>query len=173
MRAIALCLLCVLFLAAAAETEAATDAFAFHAGSFDTFRGTESSLIGLEYHSEGLMATSGGRSIGAVSLMTGGSITGRLGAYVYLGGRFEAPVGKRVSLAPSFAPGVFFAGRGKSLGGAIEFRSGIEVALRLNDGGAVGLGLFHYSNGTLYTRNPGSEALLGIYRFPVFRKLGL
>lgn len=150
---------------------AAAESLMFHAGSFDAFRGTESSLIGLEWDSKGPFAKLNGRKFGKASFIAGGTLTGRVGGYVYAGGRFEFPVGKPLGIGASFAPGIFFAGHGKDLGGAIEFRSGIDLAYRLGDGGSVGMGLFHYSNGKIYGENPGSEAVVVTYRFPVFRAL--
>lgn len=143
----------------------------FHAGSFDAFRGTESSLIGLEYGSKGRLFKAGRKKLGKGYFITGGSVTGRIGGYLYAGGRYEFPIGKPLSAGLSFAPGVFFAGHGKTLGGAVEFRSGIDIAYRLADGGSAGVALYHYSNGKLYSENPGSEALVVTYRFPVFRSL--
>lgn len=159
---------------AAADDAWAEETLMFQAGSFDTFRGTESGLIGIEFGSNGPSLRDDGRELGHASLITGGSVTGRLGGYVYAGGRVEFALGRSdVSVAGSFAPGVFFAGRGKNLGGALEFRSGVEGAVALSDGATVGVGLFHYSNGKLYKKNPGSEALMGIYHFPMGSMLGL
>ena len=43
------------------------------------------------------------------------------------------------------------------LGGANEFRSGIEVAYHLENGMRLGLGWDHLSNLEIYARNPGVE----------------
>ena len=53
--------------------------------------------------------------------------------------------------------GLYSRGTGVDLGGAIEFRSGIEVAYHLENGMRLGLGWDHLSNLEIYARNPGVE----------------
>ena len=43
------------------------------------------------------------------------------------------------------------------MGGPIEFRSGIELAYRLENGLRLGLGWDHRSNLEIYPSNPGVE----------------
>lgn len=61
---------------------------------------------------------------------------------------------------PSFAIGLYERGDGKELGGAIEFRSGIDVLLRGDRTGWIGLGFYHLSNSSIYHLNPGTNSLL-------------
>ena len=73
--------------------------------------------------------------------------------------RGEWPLTERLGIAPSFAPGIYSPG-GVDLGGPLEFRSGIDLTWRLDDSFTLAAGLYHLSNGGLYSRNGGSESLL-------------
>ena len=53
--------------------------------------------------------------------------------------------------------GLYSRGTGVDLGGPIEFRSGIEMAYKLDNGMRLGLGWDHRSNLEIYARNPGVE----------------
>lgn len=55
--------------------------------------------------------------------------------------------------------GLYSRGTGVDLGGPIEFRSGIEVAYRMESGMRLGLGWDHRSNLEIYSRNPGVEMM--------------
>ena len=47
----------------------------------------------------------------------------------------------RVVITPSFAPGVYYAGRGKDLGFPLEFRSQVELSYRFLSGARIGVGV--------------------------------
>jgi lipid A 3-O-deacylase len=64
-----------------------------------------------------------------------------------------------VVITPSFAPGLYHAGRGKDLGFPLEFRSQIELSYRFPRGYRVGVGFNHISNAMLGNINPGIEAV--------------
>lgn len=70
---------------------------------------------------------------------------------VYLGDRFV--------VTPSFAPGLYSAGRGKDLGFPVEFRSQLEVSYRFSSGTRIGVGMNHISNAKLGHINPGIESV--------------
>ncbi|RMH17957.1 MAG: acyloxyacyl hydrolase [Acidobacteria bacterium] len=82
------------------------------------------------------------------------------GIWAYGGLRYERRLGRRVVLAPSFAIALFEAGGGKDLGGVLEFRSGLELALELGRGRRVGVEFYHLSNAGIFERNPGSNSLV-------------
>lgn len=91
--------------------------------------------------------------------------------YGYGGVRLDLPVGERWRLSPGWATGIYYSGHGKKLGGALEFRSHIELSYGLRNGSRVGLCLYHLSNAGIFDFNPGSESLLLTYsadlrRFP-------
>jgi lipid A 3-O-deacylase len=65
----------------------------------------------------------------------------------------------RLVITPSFAPGLYHAGRGKDLGFPLEFRSQIELSYRFPRGSRIGVGFNHISNAMLGRINPGIEAV--------------
>ena len=84
--------------------------------------------------------------------------------YAYAGFRWELPLGEDWRLTPQWATGLYYnPSGGRSLGGLLEFRSGIELSRRVGERGRIGLLLYHLSNAGLYERNPGSESLVVIY----------
>ncbi len=93
--------------------------------------------------------------------IVGASLLDDGGNYWYVGARAEIDLDDEgeYSLGLSFAPGIYSPG-GVDLGGPVEFRSGIDLNLEVFDGVTFGAGLFHLSNGGLYSRNQGSESIL-------------
>ena len=88
--------------------------------------------------------------------------TSRGTLYSYAGLRWDLPLSPSWSLAPSFATGLYYRGKGKgkNLGGALEFRSGIELSHAVSDKTRVGLSLYHLSHAGIGGKNPGSESLI-------------
>lgn len=92
------------------------------------------------------------------------------GAYfVYSELRREFWLGRSWLLVPSFGVGLFEDGKMLDLGHTVEFRSGLEVGRRLENGWRVGAALFHLSNGGIGDRNPGTEALVFSISIPLGR----
>lgn len=81
------------------------------------------------------------------------------GLYGYFSLRFPFDLGERWRVTPFTGGGVYSAGDGKELGGPVEFRSGLEVSLRVSERVRLGLVYSHLSNAVLYDLNPGAEAL--------------
>lgn len=77
--------------------------------------------------------------------------------------------GRRWVLTPSFAPGYYYEGDGKDIGGPIEFRSQIELSYRFDDRSRLGLSFNHISNAGIYDRNPGTETVAITYAIPLGR----
>ena len=100
-----------------------------------------------------------------LSPAAGAMVNSKGSLYVYAGLRADIPLAKPWELSIQFAPGLYRAGNGFDLGGAVEFRSGIELSYPLAPRGRVGLQLFHLSNAGIYTHNPGSESLVLTYRY--------
>ncbi len=90
--------------------------------------------------------------------------------YVYGGLRADLPVGRRWMVSPSTGAGAYYRSAGLDLGGALEFRSGIELSYRLSGGSRVGVCLYHLSNADLFKRNPGSESLILTYSAGLTRR---
>lgn len=95
--------------------------------------------------------------------MSGVMATSRGGIYPYVGLRFEVPLGDRWVLGPGTAAGLYYRADGKNLGGALEFRSHVELAYRLPWDGRIGVCFYHLSNGGLFDFNPGTESAVLTY----------
>jgi len=79
---------------------------------------------------------------------------------IFIGGR------KKVVVTPSFAPGIYFKGKGKDLGFPINFRSSIEMAYVFDNKGRLGAQFFHISNARMLLHNPGVDCLIFFYGIP-------
>ena len=79
--------------------------------------------------------------------------------YSYGGLRVEFPFKERWIFSSGSAAGLYYRGYGKNLGGALEFRSHLELAYRLPDDARLGLCIYHLSNAGIFDFNPGSESL--------------
>jgi lipid A 3-O-deacylase len=93
----------------------------------------------------------------------GGLATEEGTLYVYGGFRGDLPLGEKWALTPQFAAGLYYANDGRNLGGALEFRSGIELTRRIGERSRIGVLLYHLSNSRLYRYNPGTESLVLTY----------
>jgi lipid A 3-O-deacylase len=93
----------------------------------------------------------------------GAMATSRGMLYTYAGLRWELPAGERWVFSPGLAAGLYYQGYGKNLGGALEFRSHVELGYRLAGGARVGLCIYHLSNAGIFDFNPGSESLVVTY----------
>lgn len=67
----------------------------------------------------------------------------------------------------AFMPGLYHRGNGRDLGGAVMFRSSLEVGLRLRAGGEVSLGVAHRSSGGIHSPNPGMNTAFLSYSMPL------
>lgn len=87
-----------------------------------------------------------------------GSTDGNFWGYVGL--RYDFKLVGSLYAVPQFGVGLYERGDGKNLGGAIEFRSGLELAFELKKGQRIGLIFYHLSNSSIYRLNPGSNSLV-------------
>lgn len=98
----------------------------------------------------------------------GGFGTSDGAAYGYAGLNWDIEVlTQELYVIPNFAVGAYHQGSGKDLGGALEFRSGIEVAYQFPSKQRLGVALNHLSNASIYDKNPGTESVIITYSFPV------
>lgn len=134
-------------------------------GQFEVFDGGRASEVGWEARFAPRRIRFLPRFVPDVVPMTGAMANSQGTLYVYGGFRFDFPVARRWIVTPSWAAGLYYPGveGGKELGGAVEFRSGIELAYRLGGRSQLGLALYHLSNGGLYDFNPGTESLILTY----------
>ena len=93
-------------------------------------------------------------------------VTDDAGFYAYAGIFTDIYFGRRLVLSPSIGAGGYGEGNGKDLGGAVEFRSAVELAYRFDDSSRLGLQFGHLSNAGLYDDNPGEEFLILNYSLP-------
>jgi len=92
------------------------------------------------------------------------------GGYAYAGLNFDFLLGDSVVLAPGFAAGYYWAGKGKNLGYPLEFRSGVELAWQFADFRRLGIHFYHLSNASLGKKNPGEESLVLFYDIPIRKR---
>lgn len=100
------------------------------------------------------------RFVRKLSPTVGGLATEEGTLYVYGGFRGDLQVGEKWALTPQLAAGLYYSNDGRNLGGAVEFRSGIELTRRIGERSRIGLLLYHLSNSRLYQYNPGTESLV-------------
>ncbi len=127
------------------------------AGSYDI-------ADGLEVVEGGAELRFPAQAYGVVPL-AGFMLTEEQSTYAYLGVQRPFPFARRWRVTPGFGAGVYSAGDGKDLGGPLEFRSSLELAVDLAPGSRLGLALYHLSNASLYDKNPGSNSLVFIWSF--------
>jgi len=104
--------------------------------------------------------------------IAGGMVTHEGALNLHAGFTFDLPLGRRLALRPSFAPGYYRQGGGKDLSHPLEFRSGLEIGWRFAGGTRVGVELYHLSNASLADRNPGENSLVLMVAVPMSRLLG-
>ncbi len=120
----------------------------------------ESTELGIEYRFHPI--DYGFRPTLGFNVTTDGSL------YGYGGFNWDVPlVTNELYLIPNFMAGLYSEGDGKDLGGAIEFRSGIELAYQMPNEHRVGIAINHISNASIYDKNPGAETLLINYSIPM------
>ena len=103
------------------------------------------------------------RWVPELSPAVGGMANGKGSLYAFAGFRLDVPIGQAWRLTPQWATGLYYTDGGRSLGGPLEFRSGIELSRRVGKRGRAGLLFYHLSNAGIYERNPGSESMVLTY----------
>ena len=87
--------------------------------------------------------------------------------YAAVGVLLNVELGRGWVLTPSFGGGYYNASSGLDLGFDAEFRSGIELTKRFQNGQRLGINCAHLSNGSLSDKNPGTETLGVSYSIPL------
>ncbi|MFO1243201.1 MAG: acyloxyacyl hydrolase [Rickettsiales bacterium] len=129
-----------------------------YVGAFDALDDDKAFVGGIEYRASDL-----GYGIRPV---VGGFANEDSDAYGYAGIVWDLHVADEWVVTPSFAVGAYHHGAGKDLGGALEFKSGIEVSYVLPDDYRIGVQLNHLSNASIYDKNPGEENLIATFQIP-------
>lgn len=146
----------MLFTAASAQ---AGEQLAVSAGSFDVLDNDNSTNFGIEYRGDSFY-----KGLGPIAGVTGNTDGGWLG---YTGFNWDFFVAQNCVITPSLAVAGYSQGDSKDLGGALEFRSGIETSYRFDNQQRVGVAFHHISNAGIYDHNPGVETLMATYSFPM------
>ena len=138
-----------------------TDYLTGYVGYVDVIRNDwNATQFGAEYRAKPVYY--GLRPMIGISDTTDGSV------YGYAGFDYDIPLwNKQVYLIPNFAAGAYAKGDGKPLGGAIEFRSGLELDYQLPNSQRLGVAFNHISNASIYYHNPGIETVLVSYSIPL------
>jgi lipid A 3-O-deacylase len=91
--------------------------------------------------------------------------------FFYGGVGVDIYLGRKVILTPSFAPGFYYAGNGKSLGFPVNFRSAIDLCYESSNRARWGIQLNHISNAGMLWKNPGANSLVFFYSLPFKSKV--
>ncbi|MCI0381645.1 MAG: acyloxyacyl hydrolase [Chlamydiae bacterium] len=83
--------------------------------------------------------------------------------YFCAGAWIDIFLNEKIVISPSFAPGLYFKGKGKDLYFPLEFRSAIALSYRLKNQDRIGIQFYHISNAKLGKKNPGAESLIFFY----------
>ncbi len=132
--------------------------WSIYGGIYNTANDDNPTELGVEYRFKGLKIPKFPASI-ALKPAVGVAGTEDGNTWAYGGLRLDFKLGSWV-ITPQFAVALYERGNGRELGGALEFRSGIEVAHKFPGGPRVGLLFYHLSNADIYHLNPGSNSLV-------------
>ncbi len=129
-------------------------------GSFDFNKKVNTSAFGqIEYRL--------GKRILFLNPITGVMVNSDGGFFIFAGITTDIHITSFVVFTPSFAPGYYNKGNGKDLFYVLEFRSKIELALKLMNDFRIGFSLSHISNASLGPPNPGVENFALNITFPL------
>ena len=132
---------------------------AFHVGGFDVNDNETAGQLNIEYRSN--------RDDWYAKPFGGIMATTDAAAYAYAGFMLDIYFGRRFVLTPNVSAGLYSNGDGKDLGSVIEFRSGIELAYRLDSRTRLGVAFHHISNASISDNNPGTETLTLVLSLPL------
>jgi len=143
----------------------ATDYLTFGAGSFDVLDDTNSANFSLEYRATAFKHY--------LLPMVGVQANSDGGVYGYAGINGDFFLTDNIVLTPNFAVGAYSQGDSKDLGGALEFRSGLELGYQFESQQRVSVAFNHISNAGIYDHNPGEENLMLLYSHPIGDLFGI
>lgn len=137
-----------------------SSALAISAGAFDAFDSDDTAAeLGIEYRFAPM------ESFYNIIPVVGITANSDGGYWAHTGIRYDFHLNENWVLTPNFAAALYEDGGGKDLGHAVEFRTGIELAYKLNENSHLGLGIYHLSNAGLDDKNPGEESIIFSYSF--------
>ncbi len=137
-----------------------SSALALSVGAFDVNKNDNSATeFGVEYRFAPI------ENAFNIIPVAGATATTDGGYWVYSGVRYDIEIGENWVLTPNLAACLYEDGGGKDLGHAVEFRSGVEFAYKIDNNSHLGLAIYHMSNATLGEDNPGEESVILSYSF--------
>ena len=162
----------LLLLAPLAAHAQAPSLFVLGAGATDVLEGGKRAAadLRLEYRA-GLSLLPFTEPLLAVRPWAGIEGTSRGSVWGGTGLLLDVPIG-RFSLVPQAGLGGYEQGGGTNLGSSLEFRTGLELAYRFQDGSRLGIEFTHMSNAGIARHNPGMQAITVSYQIPLGLLIG-
>ena len=108
----------------------------------------------------------GVRYFDVIAPFAGGFVTGERSTYGYVGFGLEFVIADQFVIMPFTGAGLYARGAGNDLGGPVQFRNGLELGYRFDNGSQIGVSGSHISNANIYDENPGTEVLMLHYSVP-------
>ena len=99
--------------------------------------------------------------------LTGFFVASEGNCYAFAGVAIDAFLTKNIVLTPSFAPGLYYHGKGKNLGFPLNFRSALEISYVCKNQARLGAQFHHISNAGMLWKNPGADSLVFFYALPL------
>lgn len=87
--------------------------------------------------------------------------------FLGIGIGWECALTEKMTLTPSFSPGLYIKGKGRDLGFPLEFRSAIELSYKFDQDYLIGFQVYHLSNAHLGRKNPGINAYVLFLGIPL------
>jgi len=137
-----------------------SEAVAISVGAYDAFENSATEL-GIEYRFKPL------ESVTSLVPAVGASINSDDDYWLYGGLRYDMDFAEKWVFTPHISAALYEHGDGIDLGGNIQFRTGAEIAYKLENRSRVGIGIYHLSNFGLEDENPGAESIIINYSFPL------
>ncbi|MDI3326626.1 acyloxyacyl hydrolase [Pontibacterium granulatum] len=135
-------------------------ALAVSVGAYDAFENA-STEVGLEYRFRPL------KSVARLVPALGIGVNSDDDYWLYGGFRYDMDFAEKWVFTPHISAALYEHGDGIDLGGNIQFRTGAELAYKLENRSRIGIGIYHLSNFGLEDENPGSESIIINYSFPL------
>jgi len=136
-----------------------SSALALSVGAFNALDNDTAAEFGIEYRFTPM------ESLYNIIPVVGFTANSDGGYWAHTGMRYDVHLSDNWVLTPNFAASLYENGGGKDLGHALEFRSGLELAYKLDDNSHLGLGIYHLSNASIANKNPGEESIIFSYSF--------
>ena len=137
-----------------------SEAVAVSVGAYDAFENAATE-VGIEYRFRPL------ESVADLVPAVGVGINSDDDYWLYGGFRYDMDFAERWVFTPHIAAVLYEHEDGIDLGGNIQFRTGAEIAYKLENRSRVGIGIYHLSNFGLEDENPGAESIIINYSFPL------